>query len=98
MHQRDAVATLRLIHEMGGDEDRHLLLAREADQMAPEHVARRRVHSRCRLVQNEDLGLVQTGGGQLQPLPDAQRQSGGQGLGLLSSENSSRARATKAPA
>src|SRR5271154_1158459 len=43
MHQRYAIATLSLIHEMRGDEDGDSLFARELDQEFPESVAGNRV-------------------------------------------------------
>ena len=33
----------RLVHEMGRDENRHALVAREVDQQFPEAVARQRI-------------------------------------------------------
>ena len=36
IHQRDPVAALGFIHEMGRDEDRHALIARQVDQQFPE--------------------------------------------------------------
>ena len=50
--------------------------------MAPEHVAGGRVHAGGGLVEDQHLGLVQAGGGQLQALADAQRQAGRHGLGI----------------
>ena len=51
MHERDAVAAEGLIHEMGGDEDRHSLTPREVDEQLPELVAGDRIHAGRRLVQ-----------------------------------------------
>jgi hypothetical protein len=76
VHEGDAVAALRFVHEVGGHEDRHALLARQAQQVAPEHIARGRVHARGGLVQDEDFRAVQAGRGQLQALAHAQRQAG----------------------
>ena len=75
MHERDAVAALRLVHEMGGDENRHAVVAREIDQRAPERVARDRVDARRRLVEDENGGLVQHRDRELKPLLDAERQA-----------------------
>ena len=43
VHQRDAVAALRLVHEVGGDEDGHAVLARQVEHQLPETVTRHRV-------------------------------------------------------
>ena len=75
MHERNAVAALRLVHEMGGDENCHAVVAREIDQRAPERVARDRVDARGRLVEDEDGGLVQHRDRELKPLLDAERQA-----------------------
>ena len=40
MHQRDAVAALGLVHEVGREEDGDAVVAREIDQRAPELVRR----------------------------------------------------------
>ena len=53
MHQRDAVAALGLVHEMGREKDRDAIIAGEIDQRAPERVARDRIDARGRLVENE---------------------------------------------
>ena len=55
MHQRDAIAALRLVHEMGRQEDGDAVLAGEIDQRAPELVARDRIDARCGLVENQDV-------------------------------------------
>ena len=60
MHQRDAVAALRLVGEMGSDErwSRH---RRATDrQGAPEGVARDRIDARGRLVEERIAGLCNT--------------------------------------
>ena len=36
VHQRDAVAAHRLVHEMGGDEDRHSVIPGQVDEILPE--------------------------------------------------------------
>ena len=36
MHERDAITSQRLIHEMGRDEDRHLVAAGQLDEELPE--------------------------------------------------------------
>ena len=74
IHQRDPIAALRLVHEMGGDENGHVLLARKIDQRFPEPIPRQGIDARGRLVEDEDLGLVDDGDGERQPLADAQRQ------------------------
>ena len=66
---------------MSGHENGDAVAARQLQQRAPEHIARGRVHARCRLVQNQHFGRMQAGGGQLQALADAERQGGGRGVG-----------------
>ena len=74
IHQRNAVAALGLVHEMGRDEDRHALVARQIDQQFPEPIARQRIDARGRLVEDQHLGLVHDRDGERQPLADAERQ------------------------
>ena len=74
MHQRDAVAALGLVHEVGGDEDGHAVAARQLDQLAPEGVARHRVDARGGLVEDQHLGLVDHGHRQRQTLAVAEGQ------------------------
>ena len=62
---------------MGGDENRHAVVAREIDQRAPERVARDRVDARSRLVEDENGGLVQHRDGELEALLHAERQAVG---------------------
>ncbi|MPM55702.1 hypothetical protein SDC9_102499 [bioreactor metagenome] len=82
VHHRHTVAALGLVHEVGGDEDRHMVAARQFHQQTPELVARHRVHARGGLVQNQQLGLVHHGHGQRQALAFAQRQLRGQAVAL----------------
>ncbi|CAN0627283.1 protein of unknown function [Burkholderia multivorans] len=77
VHQRNAIAARRLVHEVRRDENGHALLARQLDQMPPEHVARAGIDARGRFVQDQHFRLVQARGRQLQPLADAERQRGG---------------------
>ena len=74
IHQRNAVAALGLVHEMGRDEDRHALIARQIDQQFPEPVARQRIDARGRLVEDQHLGFVDDRDRERQPLADAERQ------------------------
>src|SRR5208337_1658445 len=60
---------------MGGDEDRHAVVAREIDQRPPERIPRDRIDARRRLVENENGGRVQHRDGELKALLDAQRQA-----------------------
>ena len=83
VHQRDAVAALGLVHEVRRDEDGDVVVARELAQLAPEQVARGGVHARGGLVEDQHLGPVQAGGGELQALADAQRELVRRGLGVL---------------
>ena len=73
MHQRNAVAALGLIHEMGGDEDGHAAIARQVDEQFPEPVARQRIDARGRLVENEHPRLVHHGDRQRQALANPER-------------------------
>ena len=66
---------------MGGNKNGDFVLPRKLEQMAPKHIARGRVDTRSGLVENQHLGLVQAGGGQLQALAHAQRKIGGAGVG-----------------
>ena len=81
VHEGDAVAARRFVHEVGGDENGDFVLARHPQQMPPEHIPRCRVHARRGFVQNQYFRAVQAGGGQLQPLADAERQRGRFGVG-----------------
>ena len=76
MHQRDAVAALGLVHEMRRDEDRHAVAPRQLAQQLPEHVAGGRIDAGGRFVEDQHFRPMQAGGGELQPLADAQRQAG----------------------
>src|SRR5262249_10687007 len=60
---------------MGRKEERDAVIAGEVDQRAPERVARNRIDSRSRLVENEKGRPVQHRHGELQPLLDAERQA-----------------------
>ena len=75
MHQRNAVAPLGLVHEVGREEDRDAIVAGEVDQRAPESVARNRIDARGWLVENEYRGPMQHRHRKLQPLLDAKRQA-----------------------
>jgi hypothetical protein len=82
MHQRDPVAALGFVHEMGRDEDGDVVLARELGEDLPEAVAGDRIHAGGRLVEDEeDVGRVDHGDRQRQPLPQPERQRIGQGIG-----------------
>ena len=80
MHQRDAVATLRLVHEVGRKKDRHAVVAGEIDQRAPKRIARDRIDAGSRLVEDENGGLMQHRDRELKPLLDAERQALGLGV------------------
>ena len=66
------------VHEVRRHEDRDALLARQIDQQLPEAVAGDRIDARRRLVQDQDLRLVQDGDGQREPLAQPHRQVLGQ--------------------
>ena len=84
MHQRDAVAALGLVHEVGREEDGHAVVTRKIDQRAPERVAGDRIDTRGWLVENEHGRSVQHGHRKLQPLLHAKRQALRLGVGYLS--------------
>ena len=52
MHQRDTVAALGLVHEVGRKKDGDAIIAGEIDQRAPESVAGDRIDARSGLVEN----------------------------------------------
>ncbi len=83
MHQRDAIAALSLVHEVGGNEDGHPVAARQLDHQLPEAVASHRVDPRSGLVEDQDFRLVDHRHRQRQTLANAQRQVVGQLVGHL---------------
>ena len=87
IHERDAIAALGLIHEMGRDKNGHALIAREIDQQFPETVPCQRIDTRGRLVEDEDLGLVDDGDGEREPLANPQRQIRGALIEIISRPN-----------
>ena len=74
MHQGNAVTALRLVHEVGGDEDRHAVIAGKFRQQIPESVPGHRVDTAGWLVENKHFRLVQHGDSELQALANAERQ------------------------
>ena len=83
VHQRDAVTALGFVHKVGGNKDGDALLARELQQILPKHIAGGGIDAGSRLVEYQHFGAVQAGGGQLQALAHAQRQGGGQAVGVF---------------
>ena len=83
VHERDTVATHRLVHEVRGKKDRHPVVAGESNQVFPEPVARDRIDARRRLVQDQHLGAMLDGHRQLQALTDAERKALRFGVGHL---------------
>src|SRR5208282_3371919 len=81
MHERDAVASLRFVHEVRRKKNRNAVVAGEVDQRAPERVARDRIDARGWLVQDQNGGLVQYRHRELESLLDAERQALGFGVG-----------------
>ena len=81
MHQRNAVAPLRFVHEVGRDKDRHALVARQTDQVAPKGIAGDRIDARGRLVEEQHLGPVDDGDRKLQALLLPQGQAFGPAVG-----------------
>ena len=64
IHQRYSVTAFRLVHKLGRDENRHAVVARQADQELPECVAGDRVDARSRLVEDQHFRLVHDGYGE----------------------------------
>jgi hypothetical protein len=81
MHQRDAVAAFRFVHEMSGEEDRHPFIARKIDQVAQERIARDRIDTRGRFVEDQDLRTVEDRDGELKTLFYSQWQAFGPVVG-----------------
>ena len=81
VHQRHAVAALGFVHEVGGDEDGHVVVARQIDHQLPEHVACDRIDTRSRFVEDQQCWLVHHRNGQRQALANAQGQLAGQHMG-----------------
>ena len=82
MHEGDAVAAQRLVHEVRRNEDRDPLIARQVDQDLPEAVSGDGVDARSGLVQDQHLGLVDDGHGERQALANAERKPGRQVVGV----------------
>ena len=80
MHQREAVATLGLVHEVGRDEDGHPLIARKHEELLPEAVSGDRIDPGGRLVQDQKLGRMDHRHGERQTLAHAERQRLGTGV------------------
>ena len=83
MHQRDTVAALGLVHEVGREKDGDAIIAGEIDQRAPERVAGDRIDARSGLVENEHGRPVEHGHRKLQSLLDAKRQAFRLGIGYV---------------
>ena len=81
IHQRNAVAALGLVHEVGRDEDRHLVSARQIDEQLPEGIARHRIDARGRFVQDQQFRRMHQRHRQRQALAHAERQFVGHGIG-----------------
>ena len=59
---------------MGGNEDGHALLAGKLDQRFPEPIPRQGIDPGGRLVENEDLRIMDYRDGERQPLANSQWQ------------------------
>ena len=66
---------------MGRDKDRHAVVARQTDQVAPKGIAGDRIDARGRLVEEQHLGTVNDGDGKLKTLFHAERQAFGPAVG-----------------
>ena len=91
IHDRDPVAVFRLLHEVRGDDDGHALLGERGDA-APEGAARQRIGAAGRLIEKQDLRLVQQRRGHGEALLVAARQ-----LRARSCARARRARIAPAP-
>ena len=58
VHQRDPITSLRLIHEVRGNENGDALLARQLDEQFPELISRHRIDPGRRLVEDEQVGVM----------------------------------------
>jgi hypothetical protein len=87
IHQRDAIAAIRFVHEVSGEKDRHAILPGKIDQEFPELVASDGIDARCGLIENEHFGAVLNGHGQLQALANSEGKASGAAVGnILQSE------------
>ena len=75
--ERQAFAARGLVHVVRGQQDRGAARRERAD-VVPEPLPRRRVDARCRLVEEEQVGLVRCGAGEGQALLPSAAQRRGQ--------------------
>lgn len=75
MRQRNAVAALGFVHEMGREKDSDTIITGEIDQRAPESVAGDRINARRGFVENKYGRPVQNGYCKLQSLFDPKWQA-----------------------
>ena len=75
VHQRDAVAALGFVHEVGRKKDGDPVIAGQINQCAPERVAGDWIDARSGLVEDQHRRPVQHGHRKLQPLFDAKRKA-----------------------
>src|SRR6266550_974146 len=64
---RDPITELRLVHVVRGHEERYALAAPQLVQVVPDVLPRLRVESEGRLVEEQDLGVVEHPAGDLEP-------------------------------
>ena len=74
MHQRDAVATPGLVHEVGGNENGDVVVPGEIDHELPQDIAGDGVNAGRRLIEDQEFRLMHHGDGERQALADAERQ------------------------
>ena len=74
VHDRDPVAPLRLVHVVGGHEDRDLLALLELADVLPDRPARLRVESDRRLVEEQHAGGMHQAAGDLEASAHAARE------------------------
>ena len=72
VHERDAIAAFRFVHEMRRDKNGDAFLTREVDQKLPELIARHRIDTGRGLVKEQHLRFVNHCDSQRQALPNSE--------------------------
>ena len=73
MHERDAIAAFRFVHEMRGDKNGDAFLARQVNQKLPELIARHWIDTGRGLVEEQHLRFVNDCDSKRQALPNTER-------------------------
>ena len=74
IHQRNPIAALGFVHEMGRDENRHALLRERSISSSQNRSRASGIDPRGRLVEDQHLGLVDDRDGEREPLANPERQ------------------------